>query len=313
MKICSILSLLLLANQAFSQAVTIDAKSSNPNIIQADSPSQAIQLPRVAGTSSITSPQAGQVMFNSSTSSPNFYNGTAWQNMGALPSCTFPKSVSFGGSCCGEDNEPLTNVTNWSWVVPAGITKIWVEMWAGGADGTKFNGNPVYFRGGNSGGYFSLIINVTPDSTITIKTGNGGAGQNSAHNAYPGGTTSILFGATVITRVASDYAALFTPDNQGYLAYYEGRAGKFGKLEYQTIYNGSTPQTVVWFYGGDGGASYLSQGGEGELVQTDLNFLTININNNNGNGGNGMFPGGGGGAGGIQGGSGANGVVVIHY
>jgi hypothetical protein len=307
--------LLLLANQAFSQVVTIDPKSSNPNIIQADSPSQAIQLPRVAGTASITSPQSGQIMYNSSTASPNFYNGTAWQNMGVNPNTNFPNSVAFGGVCCIQND---STVTNWSWVVPSGITKIWVEMVSGGNGGNKFDnpvGNPSNYYGGDGGGYLSVVLNVLPDSTINMKTGNGGDGQTVTHHAYLGGSSIIYLGTNLIARIATDYALLYTPNDEGFLAFYEGGAGKFCTFRNEVDYSGTAPQKIVIYKGGDGGASYFSNGGEGEMIQTNPNDLTIDMNMTNrfGYGGKGLIPGGGGGAGAIKGGGGAGGVIIIHY
>lgn len=64
---------------------------------------------------------------------------------------------------------------NTSYVVPAGVTIITVEMWAGGGGGTTsgtINGN------GGGCGYVMADIPVTPGETLTLSVGAGGMAGN---------------------------------------------------------------------------------------------------------------------------------------
>jgi hypothetical protein len=71
------------------------------------------------------------------------------------------------------DNVPLASYT---WVAPAGITHVLVEMWgAGGGSG--------FLNAGGSGAYSRSVVAVTPGATYLIFVGGGGvSGPNTGGN-----------------------------------------------------------------------------------------------------------------------------------
>jgi hypothetical protein len=76
-----------------------------------------------------------------------------------------------------------------TFVVPAGITKIFVEAWGGGG-GASSAGNATVAYGGGGGGYATGTMTVVPTETLTLAIGAAGT-PNAA-----GGNTQILRGAT---------------------------------------------------------------------------------------------------------------------
>jgi hypothetical protein len=167
----------LLSKLALAQSVTIDPSATGgSNIIQATAPNKALKLPSVAGTSNIDSPQAGQMIYNQSTASPNYYNGSTWQNMvgGPIPSNIYPNSEYFGNPNSGAYGGTGAFLDSYTWIVPAGVTKIWAEIWGGGGSGPihdfTFYSSQI---GGNSGAYLSVLINVTPGEQLNIYAGKG--------------------------------------------------------------------------------------------------------------------------------------------
>lgn len=82
-------------------------------------------------------------------------------------------------------------VTNWT--VPAGVTRVFVELWGGGGGGGGGQPNSFGASGGAGAGYASKVLTVTPLAVIPVTIGDGGEGGYSAQNGFAGGTTS--FGA----------------------------------------------------------------------------------------------------------------------
>lgn len=75
-----------------------------------------------------------------------------------------------------------------TYVVPAGVTSLFVEMWGGGGGGGAPGGWNYGFPGGG-GGYTSSQIPVTPGQEITVMVGAGGmrGGAAPTNNLYGGG------------------------------------------------------------------------------------------------------------------------------
>jgi hypothetical protein len=291
----------------YAQSVTIDPSAAGgSNIIQANAQNKALKLPSVAGTSNIGTPQAGQLIYNQSTASPNYYNGTSWQNLNAapVPSNIFPNSKHFGNlyNTPYEGAGPTTD--DYFWNVPAGVTRIWVELWSGGAAGSVFSnpvGNPNSYRGGISGGYLSVILTVVPNEILTVKVCKG--------SSFQFGYESAILNRALVTY--NDFQVL---NDVGLVKYQKGNYGDFCKFYYQTYYTGTTPNTITFYQGGNGGNSpFGGRGGEGVLIQSGLNNTNIATSNNVFASG-GDFPGGGGGA--VVAGSysvGGNGLILIHW
>jgi hypothetical protein len=80
-----------------------------------------------------------------------------------------------------------------SWTVPAGVTKICIEVWGAGGGGSIYGG-------GGGGGYIRAYFTVTPGSSVTYTIGVGGSGGSFAgSSANTGGTSSAIVGTVTIT------------------------------------------------------------------------------------------------------------------
>jgi len=92
----------------------------------------------------------------------------------------------------------FTTVGSNSFTVPAGITRVLVEVWGGGGGGGASGGFPTQNgSGGGAGGYSRSVLNVTPGATYSVFIGAGGNGGDPAQN---GGSSSLrdLGGTTLL-------------------------------------------------------------------------------------------------------------------
>lgn len=83
-----------------------------------------------------------------------------------------------------------------TWVAPAGVTSVTVEVWGGGGAG---GGNPTNSDGGGGGGgggYSLSTITVVPATSYTVVVGGGGTGVVGA-NGNAGGQSYFINAATV--------------------------------------------------------------------------------------------------------------------
>lgn len=77
-------------------------------------------------------------------------------------------------------------------IVPSGITKLFVRLWAGGGGGGGSYGPGSAGAGGGAGGYAERLITVTPGQSIAVTRGAGGAaGTPTPGNGGAGGTSSF--------------------------------------------------------------------------------------------------------------------------
>jgi len=190
--------------------------------------------------------------------------------------------------------------TNGIFTVPAGVTRIMVEVWGGGGGGgAAYNvGGPsgVEGGGGGGGGYGKQVFTVTPGATYNVSVGSGGAGSTGS-GASAGGTSS--FGALVsapgggggVDGSSTKHGAGGSGGTSTALINLPGEAGnQFGS-------------NAIWESPRCGGASPC--GGNGGMGGGPP-------------GGVGTAPGGGGGGGGGQpegfaGSNGAKGRVIVYY
>jgi hypothetical protein len=84
-----------------------------------------------------------------------------------------------------------------NWVVPAGITKVFAQLWGAGGGADAGVGPPSHIGsgGGSAGGYAAKLCTVVPAATIALTVGAKGVKGSPATN---GGTTSfgVVFSAT---------------------------------------------------------------------------------------------------------------------
>ena len=221
-----------------------------------------------------------------------------------------------------------------NWPVPAGITRVWVEIWGGGGSGL--------IAGGGGSGYISLLLNVTPAQSLSVTVGKGGkdnptisgsltynqgggdsridvAGQYYIGSGGGGAATSLSFpfpqylagyGGGYLTSISS------TTSPRGPFYTQAGQSGGIFHYEYNSI---SSNQYYRLGYYGDGGnsgngASYIAKGAFEEYSVIISPASSTRTLHNTAKAG--IFSGGGGGGGpqlvnDYRGG--ANGLVLIHY
>lgn len=216
----------------------------------------------------------------------------------------------------------LRSIASATWTVPTGVTKILVEVWGAGGGGNVL-------AGGGAGGYIKAHFAVNPGDIISYSTGDGGAGAVSV--TATSGTSSVCTVGTVTLTAGSGQGALFltAANGQGGAGGGYGATGSFAN--YIGFFGGSGKSQERFFYqynattyyesgkagrGGDAPNNPDSGGaGQSYLYNTTGSAVIFR----NGNPAGGLMPGGGG-ASGIQygttnigGGSGADGVIVVHY
>lgn len=308
-----ILLLFVMASRA-QVAISNDGLPPHPSAqLEVKSINKGLLLPRVPNPSqTVSNPAAGLILYNNSTQQPNFFNGSGWQALGGELVARFPKAIGFQGVINVTDAQTIYN-----WVVPSGISEIWVEMWAGGSAGSDFNpennaSDLTSISGGNAGDYASLFVTVTPAQSLTIRVGRGGGGSSNAS----GGNSNILVGTTtyevrIFQRGLYLNSSLTNPI-PGLLQFVSGGSG--AKSEYSFQQSSATTFRRIIKCGKGGDAFPGQKGGTGpvvsfnattgELIPSSLISLTT---------GSGATPGAGGSGGLGNSGSGGAGLIIVHY
>jgi hypothetical protein len=81
-KFCFIICALACIPIAFAQNVGIGTLTpDNSAIVDVSSTNKGLLLPRLADTSSVTTPATGLVIYNQNTKSPNYYDGAKWKDI----------------------------------------------------------------------------------------------------------------------------------------------------------------------------------------------------------------------------------------
>jgi len=83
-------------------------------------------------------------------------------------------------------------VAPYTWTVPAGVTRVMVEMWGAGGGGSNGTPGPGFGIGGGGGGYARAFLRVTPGTVYSIQVGGGGA------NGQAGNNSSLVFGGQTL-------------------------------------------------------------------------------------------------------------------
>ena len=208
-----------------------------------------------------------------------------------------------------------------NWTVPAGVTKIKLELWGAGGGGNKD-------AGGGSGGYITATVNVSPGDVIAYQNGIGGLGSTTTgenggvSTCTVGGINFIAYGGSGATssgpNVNFGVGGLYDVGNAGSFRSWfgiSGEAGKSNKIQYS---QSSATDFIKITSGGDGGNSPLvpNTGGKGRTLVINAGTLTALFADSNTQG---RRPGGGGAAGFDNGGSigwgsaAGNGGLMIHY
>lgn len=109
------------------------------------------------------------------------YDGTGWQISGLLTSLARGVGV-----------QSYTAPGTFTWTTPAGVTRVEVELWAGGGGAASApNVNGQYGGAAGAGGYALGVYDVTPGAKYTVVVGAGGSGALTANSNAPGAPGGI--------------------------------------------------------------------------------------------------------------------------
>jgi hypothetical protein len=206
------------------------------------------------------------------------------------------------------------------WIVPAGVTKIEVEIWGGGGGGSMY-------CGGGGGAYARGYFMVTPGATIYINVGAGGIGGPAPDQGGVSEVVSGLIGVGAFGGHPGGLSASFInigdgghgTASPGYRYYFSipGAPGQLCTSKFISTTTGSNFEITEGGKGGDAGNTTNTGGTAAyRVIQTSSGMAV-----RNGIGESGRVPGGGGGAGltllqtsaTVTGQAGASGRVIIHY
>jgi hypothetical protein len=124
--------------------------------------------------------------------------------------------VPGGGNSAGVPNGMVVFNANGSFIIPDGVTKVWVEVagGGGGGGGGDHTDGPVSGGDGGDGGLVKGLLTVVPGSVVSVVVGAGGGGGSNAvelevppYYIYPtigiSGFTSELFINSVLVSQAA--------------------------------------------------------------------------------------------------------------
>lgn len=256
----------------------------------------SITLPRLSTTEQNTIPpqQAGNIIYNADEKKLALHDGTNWNYLTSNTATNGFKKI-------------VLLYNSQSWTVPAGISKIRVELWGGGEAGTAIQnlGAVINCQGGRGAAYALYELNVTPNEVLTITVSPGGY-SGSMNNEY---STEIKRNNMVIAK-----AALYTFDStpyEGLLNIVEGENGYAADFSFQQVSTGVFRKILRTGAGG-GTYPYFKNGGHSTTVEyTVPDGILVGVSYNY-NSTSGEF--GGGGACAHTGHSyGGAGIIKIYY
>ena len=295
--------LILNLKSAFSQQnIGINTSGAAPNasaLLDVVATDKGVLIPRVALTAtnsgSPISPlpgagESGLLIYNTTTAGtapnnvvPGFYywDGTRWVQL--APATNNGGYTNF---------QIFTN--DGTFTVPAGVTRIMVEVWgAGGAGGSSTSWRAA---GGGAGGYGKDIFAVVPGTNYNVNIGAGGV-QNGGNLAGDNGGNSNCGG--LLSATGGD-------GGSGTTGPIGGAGGTSSAAINVSGGNGGVGLNGTGAHGGHGGGAGGGGGSGGAGGEAS----------NSGDAGNGRAPGGGGGGGGGTGtvaGNGGKGRVIVWW
>jgi len=303
-----ILFVLFFSSPGHSQNLGVNATGSTPNTsagLDIDFANKGVLIPRVALSSlsdgvTIASPATSLLVYSKGGAVSDGY----YYNSGVPGAPIWTSFVTSANNGCFSNWQLFT--ANGTFTVPAGVTKIKVFVYGGGAGGGY--GSVSGGGGGGAGGYAEGIYTVVPGTPYTVTIGSGGAGGVPVLPGTSGGTSS--FGALISATGGSGGASAAL-----------GGAGGFGSGGYlnSTLGNGGAASTDVLsgngtggggtganitgggFGGGAGGGGF--GGGNGGYASSS--GFSAQVNSGAGGGGGGCING--------SGGNGAAGKVIVFW
>ena len=187
--LCFFSIIILLANNANAQSVGIAATTITPDpssLLEMRSTDKGLLIPRLTTTQrdAITTPATGLMIYNSTTNSFNFYNGSTWIVVAATSNVVNSVTgTSNRISIAGTSSAPTVDISS-NYVGQTSITTLGTI-----ATGT-WNGSLISSAFGGTGNGFTKFSGATtsektftlPDASATILT------SNTAVTAAQGGT-----------------------------------------------------------------------------------------------------------------------------
>ena len=283
---------------------------------------------------------AGEMIYNTTTSSVQFYNGTSWGDVYSPPMEASGGSTSTSG---GYKYHTFTSTGTFTVTTGGNVDALIVAgAGGGGGGGSAINGTGLHGGGGGAGGMLTITNTAVASGSYTVTVGAGGGTYQNGNNSSFNGNTAIGGG-----RGSSEGAGK-SPGNggSGGGASYNsnngsGTAGQgnnggtgLGGGSYATgggggagAVGGNAPNNTTGGNGGNGsawlnGTTYA--GGGGGCISVVGTPGGSSGSGGSGGGGAGAASGGtngtantGGGGGGSDrpnnGGSGGSGIVIIRY
>lgn len=236
----------------------------------------SITLPRLSTSQQNTLPpqQAGNIIYNADEKKLALHDGTNWNYLttNAAASGFRNMNVFYGQG---------------TWTVPAGVTKIRVELWGGGMAGGEIQsiGATINCQGGRGAAYALYELNVIPDEVLTVTVSLGSS--SSSNYSTP---TQIERNGIVIAK-ASLFASDSTP-YEGLLNIVEGEQGYPADFSFQQVGTGVFRKILRT---GAGGGTYpdFKNGGHSTTVEYTVPDGTLVGVSYNYNSSNGRYGGGG--------------------
>ena len=223
---------------------------------------------------------AGEMIYNTSTSSVQFYNGTSWGDVYTPPMDASGGSTSTSG---GYKYHTFTSTGTFTVTTGGNVDALIVAgAGGGGGGGSAINGTGLHGGGGGAGGMLTITNTAVASGSYTVTVGAGGGTYQNGNNSSFNGNTAIGGG-----RGSSEGAGK-SP----------GNGGSGGGASYNSNNGSGTAGQGNNGGTGLGGGSYATGGGGG------AGAVGGNAPNNTtgGNGGNGSawlngttYAGGGGG------------------
>lgn len=220
------------------------------------------------------------------------WDGSAW--VMTTPRAGVPQSIG--------NRLVYSTPGSFSWVCPAGVTKVSVRLWGGGGGGggTATTAASAASSGGGAG-YTEKVIDVVPGTSYLIVVGAGGTAGIGGGSPTAGGNGGA---SSFNTSPAADGGT--------------GGVAANGAIQSAAGVGGAGAGGDLNVTGGGGGVAYQVSGGYilppgGYAFQTSLSQVIFAAALTAGRPG--AFPGGGGGGGylGGAGGAGGGGLVVLEY
>lgn len=188
--------------------------------------------------------------------------------------------------------------------VPANVTEVFFRLLGAGGGGGCGGGSFSNYSGGGggSGGYSEGWIAVTPGQVMPYTVGQGGTGATTNAVAAGTGGTSTFGPATCTGGLGGILSTTLTSAGGS------AGVGSGGQVNFSGAIGGDGNPYVTEIQGGYGGASAF--GGGGRTATIGLPGSTAPNAIAPGSGGGGIW---GGNSGNSQGGSGADGALVVYY